>query len=344
MTELTEQIVLNFNKFPSIGAENWEYAFACAQVRALEIGMLTRPMLLDMINAENFQTAVDILSSTEYAFGPAKEFDELEPILQTKRTEIRKLFKELIVEQPIVELISAREDFANLRLALRRKLTDKPIGTDYNNDGSIPAERFEQTFEEEDYSTLPLYLRQAIENAVLAYYQNKDVRQIDYAIDKLQAQHNLDLAIQLNSTFLLELCRMQIDLNNIRTMLRLKFRESDQRDLFIEGGYISTVTLRHGLDIGYEAIVPLFFSTPYYEIMEIGVTYLTSNKSFLKLEQHCEDHLMEFLKTTSQITAGHQPVVAYLLRKENEIRKIRLILTAKKNNLDARLILDRLGD
>ncbi len=53
---------------------------------------------------------------------------------------------------------------------------------------------------------------------------------------------------------------------------------------------------------------------------------------------------MEFLKTTSQITAGHQPVVAYLLRKENEIRKIRLILNAKKNNLDTRLILDRLGD
>ena len=53
---------------------------------------------------------------------------------------------------------------------------------------------------------------------------------------------------------------------------------------------------------------------------------------------------MGFLKTTTQITAGPQPVIAYLLMKENEIRQVRLILTAKKNALETRLILDRLGE
>ena len=74
------------------------------------------------------------------------------------------------------------------------------------------------------------------------------------------------------------------------------------------------------------------------------MAYMTSNNSFLKLEQHCEGHLTGFLKTTSQITAGPQPVIAYLLLKENEIRTVRLILTSKNNALDTKLILDRLGE
>lgn len=98
------------------------------------------------------------------------------------------------------------------------------------------------------------------------------------------------------------------------------------------------------MDVSYEAIGSMFFATPYQEIVEGGCHYLAANKSFLKLEQLCQEYLTDFLRSTSQITAGPQPLIAFLLRKENEIRTVRLILTAKKNGLDNRLILDRLGD
>jgi len=87
----------------------------------------------------------------------------------------------------------------------------------------------------------------------------------------------------------------------------------------------------------------LFFTTPYYEIVSNGVSYLTSQNSFLRLEQLCEDYLTGFLKLTSTITAGPQPIIAYLLLKENEIRKVRLVLTAKKHGLETNLVLDRLS-
>ena len=35
-------------------------------------------------------------------------------------------------------------------------------------------------------------------------------------------------------------------------------------------------------------------------------------------EQQCEEHLTGFLKSTIQITAGPQPIIAYLLLKEND--------------------------
>ena len=99
-----------------------------------------------------------------------------------------------------------------------------------------------------------------------------------------------------------------------------------------------------GLDAGYDALGSLFFATCYSDVIDGGVSYLTSNQSFLGLEKLCEEHVMGFLKTTQSIASGPQPVIAYLLRKENEIRTLRMVLSGKKNGLDAKLILDRLAE
>jgi V/A-type H+-transporting ATPase subunit C len=130
-------------------------------------------------------------------------------------------------------------------------------------------------------------------------------------------------------------------------MLRLKFTTSQSQDyderLFLKGGFLELDRLKHGLQLGYEALGALFFVTPYYEVVNSGAAYLSSDKSFLKLEQHSDEHLLGFLRTTVQIATGPQPIIAYFLAKENEIRTVRLILTAKKDHLGTQLILDRIS-
>ncbi|MFA5783637.1 MAG: V-type ATPase subunit, partial [Phycisphaerae bacterium] len=176
------------------------------------------------------------------------------------------------------------------------------------------------------------------------YYADKNIREIDFSLDASQAHYKISMAHQLQSEFLESLFRIQVDILNIKTMLRLKFTESERRDVFVEGGFVDIDRFKHCLDLGYEAIPPIFFSTPYYEIIDSGVSYLMSSRSFLKLEANTDKYISEFLKQTTQITAGPQPVIAYLLLKESEIRTVRLILTARKNNLQTRLILDRIGE
>jgi len=335
--------VLDFYTYPPVGADDWRYVYQSAQVRVLEMQVLTRATFHDMANAQNFQAAADLLSSTEYSIQhTGKSFTEIENVLSQRRSTVRLLFEELIIDKPFVHLFRTRDDFANLRLAVRRTLTEKPVGTDYSPDGNVPPELFEEVFEQENYNLLPDYMADAVEQAVLAYYRNKQIPDIDHAIDAAQAQYNHRQALRLKSIFLLALFRIQVDLTNIRTMLRLKFTEAEQRNVFLKGGFIELERLQRGIEIGYEAVAPLFFVTPYYRLVEASAAYLSSDKSFLKLEQQCEQHLTGFLKSTVQITTGPQPIIAYLLLKENEIRNVRLILTAKKNNLDTKLILDRI--
>ncbi|MHC4574259.1 MAG: V-type ATPase subunit [Planctomycetota bacterium] len=339
-----EQAILDFYTYPPIGGDDWRYTFETALVRALEMQMLTRATVLDMANAETFEQAADLLSASEYALPHAgKRFAQVEELLRQRRAAVRDLFGVLCLDKPIVELFRTRDDFANLRLALRRTLTERPVGTDYSDQGSVPPEQFQQVFEQENYILLPDHMQEAVDRAVLAYYQDKDIRRIDYAVDGVQAEYNLKKARRLESLFLIGLFRIQVDLTNIRTMLRLKFTEAEHRNVFLYGGFLELERLEKGLDVGYEGLGSLFFVTPYYRVVETGASYLSSNKSFLKLEQQCEEYLTGFLKTTIQITAGPQPIIAYLLMKENEIRTVRLILTARKNHLDTKLILDRIS-
>ncbi|TFG45394.1 MAG: hypothetical protein E4H40_08335 [Candidatus Brocadiia bacterium] len=345
MNEAAQHPAVDFTLYPPIGGDDWRYGFSTARARCLESQLLSRGFMQDIASAAGFEEALEMLSSSEYAMPKGtKNFRDIESLLIQRRTQARDTFSELTIDEELIEPLIVRTDFANMRLALRRKLTEKPLGIDYSDGGSVPAEEFEAIFEEENYSPLPEHMQDAIERAVLAYYQNKDVRQIDHALDAAHYEYKLRRANELKNVFLLELFRMQIDLINIRTMLRLKFTDSLDRNVFLDGGYVEIAMLKHCLDVGYEAIAALFFATPYYDVLESGVSYLAAKQSFVKLDANCDNHMNGFLGTTFMITAGPQPVFAYLLLKEGEIRNIRLILTGKMNSLDTQLILDRIGD
>ena len=342
-----EQSYTEYYRYPSVGVEDYRYQYATALVRVLELQMVSRATLADMANARDFMQAAELLSATEYALPTPIDGAPLEEVLQSRRTAGLELFADWIVDKRIVSLLRSRDDFANLRLAVRRAVTDQPIGTDYSPDGNVPPKQFEQVLAEESYDLFPDYLRAAVERAVLVYYQNKDIRQIDYAIDAAESEHSLATDRALESVFLLNLFRIQIDLTNIRTMLRLKFAGAESayfdEKVFLKSGFLELDRLRRAMDLGYEAMGPLFFITPYHELVEAGAGYVVSQKSFLKLEQRCDEYVLGYLRKTLEVVAGPQPVITFLLMKEHEIRMIRLILTAKRNHLETKLILDRIA-
>ena len=307
--------------------------------------MIPRSTFVDMGNAASFAEAAELLAGTDYAVDAQADSAQIEQMLLQRRTETRQLFVDLMPDDTIVNFMRAREDFANMRLAIRRVVTGRPLGLDYSNEGNVPAEEFEEIFEQEDYSRFPDYLQNAVEAAVLGYYAEKDVRQIDYAIDRVEAAWRVQQAVEQQLTFVESLVRVRIDLANIRTMFRLQMAERFEETIFfLSDGFVDVDKFVRGMEAGHETVSQLFYATPYFELIEASVPYLRKEQSFLKLEKECEDFVKEFLKTTRDIAAGPQPVIAYFLMKEAEIRTVRMVLTGKKNGLSSKLIGDRLGE
>lgn len=336
---------IDFYRYPPVGTEDWRYAYPTAKVRVLELAMIPRGTFVDMANAPSFAEAAELLAGTNYSVDANADSAQIEQILMNCRSQVRQQFSDLMLDDGIITFLRAREDYANMKLAIRRVVTGRPLGLDYSNEGNVSAEEFEEIFEQENYERLPEYLQAGVEAAVLGYYENKDVRRIDYEIDRVHAAWRIQQAVELKNVFAQSLVRIRIDLDNIRTMLRLKLADREEEtQFFLPGGFVDTEKFVHGLDAGLETIASLFFATPYYELLEASIPYLRSQTSFLKLEKECEDYIIGFLKTTRSIASGPQPVIAYFLMKEAEIRTVRMVLTGKKNGLSSQLILDRLGE
>ena len=173
MPILAEQPLLYFSLYPPIGDCDWRYTFATAQVRALEDKMFSAQFFTELANTKDINDLSQMLAGTEYAFSPqATDFDTEQMLLQ-RRTETRILFEQLIIDHQIIQMFRAKTDFANMRLAIRRFLFKRPLGSDYCWEGNISPEKLEQVFEQENYSGLPEYLQQGIEASVLRYYKNK---------------------------------------------------------------------------------------------------------------------------------------------------------------------------
>ncbi len=342
MTIKTEQIRFDFNTYPSVGEADWSYVQAVAQIRAIEDNLFSKQFFAELANAKDFKELCDMLAGTDYIISPSMTEEEIEQSLNAKRIETRKLFEQLVNNEPILTLFKSRIDFANLRLAIRRLVTEKPLGSDYLPQGNVQPDQFELAFEEEDYSNLPLFLQDDVEAAVLAYYKNKNVRDIDLEIDRAEAVFTLSGAEKIGHIFLIELFRIQIDLTNIRIMMRQKIRGIDEQDAFLPGGYLEKSRFIQCFDIGFEALAAHFFAAPYYHLIESGAMFLQKENSFIKLEAACDEHLLGYLKTTRYIPAGIQPIIAYLYFKEHEIRMVRLVIAGVKALIKPDTMLDRI--
>ncbi|GAF68935.1 unnamed protein product, partial [marine sediment metagenome] len=121
MNGFAEHPVFEFSTYPSVGIEDWRYAFAAAQIRSMQAQMLSNTLLSNMANAEDFDAAIDCFSSTEYAqLATSKDMEGIEEALLEKRSYTRKTVCDLFVDEIIGELFKARTDLANMRLAIRR--------------------------------------------------------------------------------------------------------------------------------------------------------------------------------------------------------------------------------
>ena len=303
--------IIDFFSYPPIGPEDWRYAFATGKVRVLETQMPDRALLAELAGADRFEAAAEMLSGTEYSLSPKSDSGQIEAMLLERRSEVRRLFVDLMQDEAIVRMFRAREDFANMRLAVRRVVTDKPLGTDYSTEGAIPAEEFEEIFEQELYERFPDYLQEAVEAAVLGYYENKDIRTIDYAVDQAQFDALVDIARQAKCSYLEGLARVEADLTNIKAIMRKKLRDTDSAQGLINGGFVDADKLKAALLQPQEQFASICFATPYGSLIESGIDYLEKNNSFAGFEALCDKYLDSCYALASQITAGIQPIIAY---------------------------------
>ncbi|MCX8015081.1 MAG: V-type ATPase subunit, partial [candidate division WOR-3 bacterium] len=134
----------------------------------------------------------------------------------------------------------------------------------------------------------------------------------------------------LNNEFLKTFFTISIDLENIRSWLRIKhLAELQKQDTneqkkffirhFLPNGTLKLSSFSELFSYNYDDFIRWLANTSYKSCVEAGIDYLLANNSFIRLERLIEEEKQKVLLNARYAVFGYEPLVAYFLFRKYEI-------------------------
>ncbi len=331
--------------------EDKRYAYGVSRVRALELKLLDRAKLSRLAQAQSLGELLHCLGDFGYAHLASEVSGEGEwdKLLQQEYGETLFLLEQLLEEPKLIRSLRIRDDFHNLKLLLKARLSGKRGDGGLKINGLMGLKDMDEAIEQERIELLIPSVQPAARAALDAFSRFGQPQYLDMAIDQEMYRVILTELAGTKSPFLVRLVRTEIDLTNIKTFLRLCWRRAEIEEVrfaLIENGLLDRGVFFSIYSPGeaLETLVPHFQYTDYADMVRDGVSYLTDTNSFARLEKLADYHLGKLLRRTKLVTLGVEPIIAYGLARENELRLLNFLIVAKLNQLPQPVIEEGLPD
>lgn len=336
-----------------IVVDDTRYAYAVGRIRALEARLLNKSQFESLIAARNAEEALSTLSDTDYGpfLSELKKARDFEMVLNEGLKSGLYVISGLSREEKLTNIFRLRYDFHNLKALLKIKyLSSQSQDTNQLpliNVGLIEVVKLRKMVEGDDYGGLPRELRIAAEKAIKAFENTHAARWIDIILDRemfaLFSQRTRDSSYP----FLKKYFQIYLDLINIKNFLRtkeLKIGKSFFKEIFLEEGGLKESLFLKLYEEPINNLASALSFTFYGTLVSTGIKYWQENRSWSELERLADNCLLSYLRQAKYIVFGLEPLIVYLLVRENEIKMLRIIIAGKLNGLPADLLRSRLRD
>ncbi|MDO5089165.1 MAG: V-type ATP synthase subunit C [Leptotrichiaceae bacterium] len=329
--------------------DRMDYGRSVVTVRVLEKRLLNKNRLERMIEAETPDEVLKLLGETEYSqsMTDIKNSREYEKILKRETERVFSLIREMSNDSEIVDILSLKYDYHNLKVLLKGKVTGKDFSGLLMDAGTVKTNKLKAQFDAESYDDLPEELSKAVSEAEKDFDENKDPQRIDIIVDKYYYSHLLKIADRINVQILRDYVEGLIDFQNIITLLRVKKQSKDFKFLesvIHEGGKISKDKIVSSLNDSVETIANKFRKEKIGSCLLKGAEIFNEKGRLSELEKISDNYLMALNRESKYTVFGPEPLFAYLIAKEREMNAIRMIMVSKINNINSEKVRERLRD
>jgi V/A-type H+/Na+-transporting ATPase subunit C len=325
-----------------------DYLFSTARVRSVEKNMLSREKAEKMIDAKTIDDALKVLYDCDYGSGKdpvaAKDFEVL---LTEEHKKTYDFIMSIAPELNNFKMFLYTYDYHNLKVIMKSEFLGVDATDSLVNTGTVDVKILKYAVKERDFSELTENMKKALIEVIDNFPKNKDPQVIDIVFDKYCYDEMLKFAEELNNKFVTEYLRLLIDTINIKSFVRLrKMRKSWDfySKVFIDGGKIPQNLFVKSYDEPLESFSEDLLAYGFKDLFLIGTDELKETGKFTTLEKLCDNKLMEHIKTSKYISYGIEPLVGYLIAKENEIKSARIIMAGKLAGIPSELIRGRLRE
>ena len=325
-----------------------EYQYSCAVIRGNERTLLGKADMNKVAEAADVQAAMNILADFGYGDGkPLENPRDYEKSLKEEQKRVCDLVLSVVNEKEELEFLQYPADYHNVKVVLKAEILEISPEAYFMAGGTIEADKLAYMIQARDYMFMPPRIKEAMEEAIEGYAKNKDPQEIDIVLDKACYRDMLAAAETCGNEFVVEYVRLLIDILNINTFVRLrkiKKPETFLQKVFLEGGKIDLKTLVDSYGDTYQNLGEKLDIHGYREIMEVGAAKVEETGKYSLLEKLCDDTKVRYIQAAKFITTGIEPIAAFYIAKENEIKNLRMVLTGKLAGIAEETIKERLRE
>ena len=320
------------------------YAYAVGVVQSLEQQMLGREVFHQLVEAPSLDVATKLLQ--EFGFAAT---------IKAELAELRTLHGQLLPEDTLSGMVFIFFDFTNLKYLCKTYLAgESPQLADLSPGWNDVEKLWSLVRQPQIVSEQGMFsfYSQAVTTALALYEQWQDPSLVDLVLDQACYQYLHGLLRFRKATFALGYLALRADLENIRTLLRIIVRRSEEhtyqladigRELvFLPHGTLSIHRLQTCSQGDLATAVHYLAQTKYARPLGDALQSLMQAGNWLPLERAVDELLIRYLKGAKGKGYGYEPVFAFFLGKENECRLVRVVLNGKAFGLQPEVVRERL--
>lgn len=330
-------------------AREQEFLYVSARVKALETKLLGRNTIDRILDAQDLDEAIKLLSDTEYG-GDLAELSNIydfEEVLENSMIRTLKVLRESFKEHKYLRFFTLKHDYHNLKVVVKSRILGGDIKGAFSKLGEVSPEELSK-LSEEGGDNVPEGLREAYSKAVEAYEESKDPQQVDTVLDKFLFGDMAKIVAELRDPFLKEYFTALADITNIKAIARLMWMKADGRvaeRALVEGGALPLELLRSMFQGSVQGISEALANTPYFQLgNDIVLCRQESEASPSDFEKRADDFLLGIARRGLYKPFGPEVVIGYMAARENELKLLRLLLVGKINDISSDMIRERLRD
>lgn len=316
-----------------------EFAYGVAHIRAHELSLLTNDNLESMISASNLNEAIRVLGDK----GWNTESRDFSSMLLEESEKNWSLLCECLPEEHLLDCLIIENDFHNLKTAIKTVFTGEDPQRYFVFPCVYDTQKINEAIAKKDFSSLPECMAETAQKAYDVLTRLGSGQMADIIIDKQAMAVKLQMAEKSDSALLKNAVAMNVAAANIKIALRCiktsKSIDFMKKAMSDECPIIDIETLQKKALEGENAV------TSYLE----GIKEFSLAASFLKesstlFEKCLDDAIMEKVKDAKYTAFGVEPIFAYYMAREAEIKNVRVILSLKRNGISSEEIRKRVRE
>lgn len=315
-----------------------EYTFAVARIRVLEKHLLSDDDISAMISLKDVPAVVVYLLDRGWGDGSQQDPDRL---LAAEASKTLDLMRELKVDPEIFRILTYPRYFHNLKAAIKELCTEVRVAGAYYELEDFGRERLLELLREKDYRALPEDMQKVAAEAYETMASTQDGQICDLMVDRACLDAMMEIGRKNGSSLIRAYEEMTVAVTDIRIAYRAARTGKSLRFLregLAECDSISVSALADAASRGSEELLTFLRGAGYGQAAD------AIEEGPSAFDRWCDNRLIETLKPQKTNTISVGPLVAYYLAKENEIKSVRILLTAKANGFPEEAIRGRVRE